>query len=297
MKKSIFLFFILIVLSFQFFGKINELKNEHHLLKALILGAHWEKMPSIFLDESYHDLEDYFSHSKSIKFTGVTQSDRLTFKVKFSTQGEMGVITFEKKDGKYFHLRIRNQIRPLYFIEKFRKYQATDIRLREGDAHIHFKEGYFYEPIPFKFLLIFNGEWEFFIRPNDEEERLTLKRKFKKDSFVKSLKQGIFILKDKNGDFLSRLSLVGEVSKLEEVVSKIFSKKAITSTKEKKLKETAITTAKLVNIYGRMAVLVLAGKRLGPSDVVTILSEKDAYLRLYELIIDAERKALSRRFW
>ncbi len=222
MKKTIILFFVLIVLSFQFYAEINEQKNEHHLLKALIIGEQWEKLPSIFLDESYRDLEDYFSHSKSIKFAGVTQSGRLTYKAKFSNQGEMGVITFDKKDGKYVHLKIRNQIRPLYFIEKFKKYRATDIRLTEGDALIHFREGYFYEPIPFKFLLIFNGKWEFSIRPNDEEERLTLRRKFKKDSFVKSLKQGIFILKDKNRDFLSRLAPVGEVSLLEEETQPIF---------------------------------------------------------------------------
>lgn len=90
---------------------------------------------------------------------------------------------------------------------------------------------------------------------------------------------------------------IGVLNETEDLISKICSKKAIISSEEKKLKEKAITTAKLVNIYGRMAVLVLAGKRLDPSDVVTILSEKDAYLRLYELIIDAERKALSRRFW
>jgi ATP-dependent Lhr-like helicase len=90
---------------------------------------------------------------------------------------------------------------------------------------------------------------------------------------------------------------IGVLNETEDLVSKICLKKPIISSEEKKLKEKAVATAKLVNIYGRMAILVLAGKRLGPSDVVTILSEKDAYLRLFELIIDAERKALSRRFW
>jgi hypothetical protein len=49
--------------------------------------------------------------------------------------------------------------------------------------------------------------------------------------------------------------------------------------------------------YGKVAAVALSARRVRPSDVVGIL-EKERKLtdRFYELVLEAERKALSKRF-
>ncbi|MEM2384686.1 MAG: DEAD/DEAH box helicase [Candidatus Bathyarchaeia archaeon] len=64
------------------------------------------------------------------------------------------------------------------------------------------------------------------------------------------------------------------------------------------LREEAIETAKLISEYGKAAAIALSGKRLGLSDVKEILAkERSLTDRFFELIIEAEREALKRRFW
>jgi len=185
------------------------------LLKNVITEKKWEELPAIFLDDSHNILKDYFAAVKSIKII-TSKGNKLTYKAKFNHQGEIGVITFdfEEKAGKYSNAKIQNQIQPLYFIEKFRKYKANNIRLTVGDAHFHFISGHFYATLPFEALLLFKGKWTFHIRPSDREEQLTLNRMYKKDYFSQSNKVGIFVLPEK--DFLEKLPVVGEVRTLDK---------------------------------------------------------------------------------
>jgi hypothetical protein len=56
-------------------------------------------------------------------------------------------------------------------------------------------------------------------------------------------------------------------------------------------------SAEVVRKYGRAAIVVQAGRRLGPGDAKKILrKEKRISDRLFELIMQAERDALKRRF-
>ncbi|MGD2086076.1 MAG: M1 family aminopeptidase [Candidatus Aminicenantes bacterium] len=185
------------------------------LLKHVITEKKWEQLPAIFLDDSYKILKDYFADVKSIKII-TSKGNRLTYKAKFSHQGEIGVITFDlqEKAGKYSNAAIRNQIQPLYFIEKFRKHKVNNIRVTVGDAQFHFISGHFYATLPFQSLLLFKGKWTFYIKPGDPEEQLTLKRIYKKDSFSQTNKVGIFVLPEK--DFLEKLPVVGEVRSLDK---------------------------------------------------------------------------------
>ncbi|MEM1674781.1 MAG: DEAD/DEAH box helicase [Candidatus Bathyarchaeia archaeon] len=67
---------------------------------------------------------------------------------------------------------------------------------------------------------------------------------------------------------------------------------------EEYLREEALKTASLVAEYGKAAAIALSGKRLRISDVKEILSkERTLTGRFFELIIEAEREALKRRFW
>ncbi len=225
-KKDIILTFVLIGLfvPLYFYGQEKGPPDEHALLKNRIETKQWDTLASLFVngreDEGYRKLKDYFSPCKSIKCSALPGEDRLNYKAKFDRRGEAGVIAFEKKAGKYAKLEIVNRIRPLYFIERFKKYRVSGVSgdpltLTLGDAVIRFNRGVFYRPLPFTFLILFDGDWEFSITPGDEEERLTLKRKFKTDTLALSPKQGIFILKefgDGGEDFMSRLSPAGEIA-------------------------------------------------------------------------------------
>jgi hypothetical protein len=64
------------------------------------------------------------------------------------------------------------------------------------------------------------------------------------------------------------------------------------------MQKRALQTAQLTTKYGKPAVVALCARRVRPSDVNGVL-EKEPRLtdRFYELILEAERKAVSRRFW
>lgn len=185
------------------------------ILKNIITEKKWEELPAHFLDDSYHILKDYFATVKSIKII-TSKGSKLTYKAKFNHQGEIGVITFDfdEKTGKYSNAKIQNQIQPLYFVEKFKKYKADNLLLTVGDAQLHFISGHFYATLPFQTLFLFKGKWTFRIKPGDREEQLTLNRIYKKDYFSQSSKIGIFVLPDK--DFLEKLPAVGEVRTLDK---------------------------------------------------------------------------------
>jgi ATP-dependent Lhr-like helicase len=64
------------------------------------------------------------------------------------------------------------------------------------------------------------------------------------------------------------------------------------------LKEKAEKTAHLIQTFGKPAALVLCARRVRPKDAEEVLKqEKRLSDKFFELVIEAERKALSRRFW
>lgn len=67
---------------------------------------------------------------------------------------------------------------------------------------------------------------------------------------------------------------------------------------EQKLHNYAVQTGNLIEKYGKPAAVALCARRIQPSDVKTIM-EKEPKLndRFYELVLEAERKAMSKRFW
>ena len=66
---------------------------------------------------------------------------------------------------------------------------------------------------------------------------------------------------------------------------------------EEKLQVFALQTAKLMTKYGKAATVALSARKVRPSDIASVLEKKpkldDTF---YELVLEAERKALSRRF-
>ncbi|MCD6593310.1 DEAD/DEAH box helicase [Candidatus Bathyarchaeota archaeon] len=66
---------------------------------------------------------------------------------------------------------------------------------------------------------------------------------------------------------------------------------------ERRLRNEAVQTANLISRYGKAAAIVLSGRGLRPSDAREILNkESNISDRLFELVLEAEREALKRRF-
>jgi ATP-dependent Lhr-like helicase len=66
---------------------------------------------------------------------------------------------------------------------------------------------------------------------------------------------------------------------------------------EKRLRAWAVETGTLLRKYGKVAVVALSARRVRSSDVESVL-EKEPKIsdRFYELVLEAERKALSKHF-
>ena len=84
----------------------------------------------------------------------------------------------------------------------------------------------------------------------------------------------------------------------EEDTYSLIDKKGEKLTKrERKLKRRAMETAKLISNYGKSAAIALSGRGLKINDAKEILKEEPRVSdRLYKMVIEAERKALKRRF-
>ncbi|HLP57544.1 MAG TPA: hypothetical protein VK186_01885, partial [Candidatus Deferrimicrobium sp.] len=180
---------------------------EDQLLTSALMAKKWEQLPPLFMDDSHNRLKTYFENARDIIITP-SHPNHLNYKAKFDLEGEMGILVFEKKEGKYVNMQIKDQVKPIFFIEKFKIYKAKNNRITLGDAQIDFTSGYFYEGVPYGSLIVFKGNWTISIHPSDEEETLTLKRLCKKDYFEKNGETGVFILEKK--DFLHSLPLLGE---------------------------------------------------------------------------------------
>jgi ATP-dependent Lhr-like helicase len=94
-------------------------------------------------------------------------------------------------------------------------------------------------------------------------------------------------------------SSLGLLRREEEKVQSLVDKRGEKLTKiEEKMKEWAVKTAKLMSGYGKPAALALSGRKLKISDVKGILKEENALSdHFFELVMEAERNALKRRFW
>jgi len=84
----------------------------------------------------------------------------------------------------------------------------------------------------------------------------------------------------------------------EEQVQSLVDKKGEKSTKrEEEIKEYAKETARLVARYGKPAAVALSARRVKPADIAKVLrQEAELTDNFYEAVLNAERKALKRRF-
>ena len=94
-------------------------------------------------------------------------------------------------------------------------------------------------------------------------------------------------------------SHLGVLRREENYVLPLVEKKGKNLTKtELKMYQQAAGTAQLISSHGKTAATALSARRVKPDDVKRILKqERTPNDNFFELIIEAERKALKRRFW
>jgi ATP-dependent Lhr-like helicase len=92
---------------------------------------------------------------------------------------------------------------------------------------------------------------------------------------------------------------LGVFSREEEQIRSLADKKGEKLTKsEEKLLTLAKETAELVSTYGKPAAVALTGRRVRVDDALSVLRQERVLSdRFFELVIEAERNALKRRFW
>jgi ATP-dependent Lhr-like helicase len=94
-------------------------------------------------------------------------------------------------------------------------------------------------------------------------------------------------------------SLIGLLKVEEEKALAVAEKRRDQLSKsEEKLHDHALQTAILIDKYGKAAAVALCARRVQPVDVKSVLEkEPKTNDNFYELVLDAERKAMSKRFW
>lgn len=94
-------------------------------------------------------------------------------------------------------------------------------------------------------------------------------------------------------------SALGLLKEEEEKVLAMVDKKGEKLAKsEEKLQREALQTARLISKYGKAAAAALCARKVQPSDVKDVLEEEpNLNDRFYELILEAERRAITKRFW
>jgi ATP-dependent Lhr-like helicase len=92
---------------------------------------------------------------------------------------------------------------------------------------------------------------------------------------------------------------LGITSELPEAIEKIGGKKGRNlSEREERILEDLKGSAALLKKHGKVAAYVLAGRRIGPGEAKVVLRRTHRVSdRLFESIMDAERRVLRRRFW
>lgn len=91
---------------------------------------------------------------------------------------------------------------------------------------------------------------------------------------------------------------LGMLSREEDQILSFVDKKGEKMTKsEQRMLEKALETAELMSDYGKAAAVVLAGRRVRAEDALSVLRKQHVLSdQFFELVIEAERDALKRRF-
>jgi hypothetical protein len=185
MKKRILALFLVLTAAVLAFAQ--------EPLETAVRQKDWTALAAQFDDDTHLQLSAYFQECQEVGFS-LLRPNNLMYFARFRDVAEIGELAFERENGRYRRLALKRTIKPLYFIRSFLRYAVVDRRLRMGDAEIHFRKGFIYRGMPMGNVFLFSGEWEFRIRPDSNEERLTLQTLERSDTLVKEARGGVFVL-------------------------------------------------------------------------------------------------------
>ncbi|MGA8855536.1 MAG: hypothetical protein WB643_00055, partial [Candidatus Bathyarchaeia archaeon] len=96
-----------------------------------------------------------------------------------------------------------------------------------------------------------------------------------------------------------KVGRLGITSELPEFIEKIGKKNGRNlSDREERVRDDIKASASLLQKYGKIAAYVLAGRRISPGEAKVVLRRTHRVSdRLFESIMEAERRVLRRRFW
>jgi len=181
-----------ILLAFFLAAMIAPWSLAQEALETAIRNKDWAGLAAQFGDDTHLQLAAYFQECQGVGFS-LLRPNNLMFFARFRDFGEIGELTYSWENGKYRQLNLKRNIKPLYFVDSFSRYALNERSIRLGDAEIYFKKGVIYQGLPIGNLFIFSGDWEFRIRPEDEEERLTLRNLERSTTFVKGSRAAVFV--------------------------------------------------------------------------------------------------------
>ena len=180
------------LLAFLLLLALPMLAAAQESLEAAIQKKDWPALALRFSDDSHRQLAAYFQECQGVGFS-LLRPNNLMFFARFPDFAEIGEISVEQGDGLFRNLALKRTIKPLYFIRAFSRYAVVDRTLRMGDAEIRFKKGFIFRGLPMGNVFLFSGDWEFRIRPDSGEERLTLQSLERSDTLTKEARSGVFI--------------------------------------------------------------------------------------------------------
>jgi hypothetical protein len=187
-------------------------------LETAIKNKDWPALAGQFSDQTHQQLAVFFKDCQGVGFSMLRQNNLMYF-ARFRDSAEIGEITYELENGKYRQLSLKRNIKSLQFVDSFSRYVLADRTVRMGDAEVILKKGVLYQGLPVGSVYIFSGEWEFRIKPDSEEERLTLLNQLRSDTFSKDAQAGVFIFS--RPDFLDELPPPTAVKEFEDGEAKL----------------------------------------------------------------------------
>jgi ATP-dependent Lhr-like helicase len=96
----------------------------------------------------------------------------------------------------------------------------------------------------------------------------------------------------------SQLGMLNESQDVVRILSEKIRANQRMTREEQRMMKKAVESGKLIAQHGQRAALIMAGKNLSQLDVQDVLTKENQINdHLFELVIDAERQALRKRFW
>lgn len=163
-------------------------------LENLLRAGRFREVPGLFADSSYVFLNAYCREARDLRLLEENPGE-VTGYIKFPLHAEIVRLKFETHAGRISRLQLTRVLYPLEYIRGFSTLDSGKMEIARGDARVRLHAGTVIVARPFGRLFLFTGRGTFRVAPDDEEERLTLRR-LGKGSEMKADFDSLLLLSD-----------------------------------------------------------------------------------------------------